>query len=285
LNATGPHSARAVDAAAVDFLRWALPRLGFRWEGFRNVRGQVDKRIRRRAADLGLGDLQAYRSHIETHPDELGALARACRVTISRLHRDRAVWDALRREVVPRRAEAALGRGEGVLRVWSAGCASGEEPLTMAILWHLELASRYPGLALSIVATDIDEEVLERARVGCYPASSVRECPPTWTDAAFRWEAGRACVREPLRAGIDLRCEDLRARAPHGPFDLVLCRNLAFTYFDEPLQREVAGRITERLVPGGVLVIGGHETLPAGTSGLAPVAGAPRGLYERNGSP
>jgi chemotaxis protein methyltransferase CheR len=271
----------AEDARAVDLLRWALPQLGLRFEGFRNVRGQVDKRVHRRAQELGLAGLAEYRAFIEAHPAELDVLARACRVTISRLYRDRAVFDALRAEVLPRLAEAARARGERALRVWSAGCASGEEPSTVAIAWHLELAPRFPGLALSLVATDVDDEVLDRARRACYAPSSLRDVPAAWRERAFVPQGSLFCVREELRAGVELRRQDLRDDAPDGPFDLVLCRNLAFTYFAEPLQRIVAARIAERLVRGGVLVVGAHEALPEGEIGLARLPALPPELYAR----
>jgi chemotaxis protein methyltransferase CheR len=272
---------REREAEAVAFLQWMLPHVGLRWKGFRNVRSQVVKRIRRRADELGLPSLAAYREHLVSHPEELAVVAHACRVTISRFYRDRGLFDHLFSAVLPRLATAAVACEERELRVWSAGCASGEEPYTVAIGWHLALASRFSTVALAIVATDVDAEVLERAGRGCYAESSLRECPAPWRDSAFRREGGLACVREGLRRGVDFRLEDLRTCAPEGPFRLVLCRNLAFTYFDAPLQREVAARLVERLLPGGALVLGCHEEVPAGTAGLAP--GAVRGLYERTG--
>jgi chemotaxis protein methyltransferase CheR len=276
----GGPSPRAANAEGVTFLQWVLPCLGLRWKGFRNVRGQVLKRICLRAGELGLPSLTAYHEHLRAHPTELAVVAHACRVTISRFYRDRGIFDHLFGVVLPRLAAAAVARGERELRAWSAGCASGEEPYTVAIGWHLALASHFPDLALAIIATDVDAELLARARRGCYAESSLRECPAAWRDSAFRSEGGLACVREELRRGVDLRLDDLRVGAPDGRFGLVLCRNLAFTYFDTPLQREVAARLVEHLLPGGALVLGCHEEVPAGTPGLAP--GPMRGLYERS---
>src|SRR6185295_20147796 len=126
-----------VSDRCVELLQWALPRLGKRWQGFRNVRGQVCKRIARRARELGLADLEAYRAHLEAHDDEWPVLDALCRVTISRFYRDRAVFDRLRLEILPAFAERAAARGESVVRAWSAGCASGEEPYTLAMIWSL----------------------------------------------------------------------------------------------------------------------------------------------------
>jgi chemotaxis protein methyltransferase CheR len=128
---------------------------------------------------------------------------------------------------------------------------------------------------LRIVATDFDDDVLGRAQRGCYEAGSLRELPGEWRDRAFDRRGKLLCVREDLRDGIEFRHEDLRERMPDGPLHLVLCRYLAFTYFDEPTQSALASRIAERMVPGGVLVVGTHEKVPADVARLEPLtAGA-----------
>ena len=75
-------------------------------------------------------------------------------------------------------------------------------------------------------------------------------------------------VKAPIRAMVELCVQDLRATRPDGPFDLIACRNLVFTYFDQELQREILQQLTQRLHAGGALVIGAHERLPADTTGL-----------------
>lgn len=260
------------DRACVGLLQRALPLLGLRWEGFRRVRRQVCRRVARRLAELGL-DAEGYWRRLEREPAERELLDRLCRVTISRFYRDRAVFDRLAAEGLPGLAGLARRRGERELRCWSAGCASGEEPYTLAILFRLAVAPRFPGLGLRIVATDADEAVLARARRGCYAASTLRELPAPWREAAFRAEEAALCLRPEFRRAVSFRRMDLRGRMPEGPFHLLLCRNLAFTYFDEALQRAVLSRLQRRLVPGGLLVIGGHERLPAGAVGFAPAAG------------
>jgi chemotaxis protein methyltransferase CheR len=241
----------------VELLRWAAPRLRLRLRGFRNVRRQVLRRIERRCAELGLG-LAAYRVYLEQHDDEWPALEHLCRVTISRFARNHAVWALLVGEVLPRLA-AATGR----VRAWSAGCGAGEEPYTLAIACRHQLAD----VELEVLGTDVDETQLARARAACYPEGALRELPAAWRDA-FEWREGLACLRDELRVGVRFEARDLRAAPPPGPFDLVFCRNLAFTYFEESLQREVAASLRAVLRTGGVLVVGAHEELPAGTPGL-----------------
>jgi len=252
------------DRECVALLQWALPRLGLRWEGFRTLRGQVCKRIARRVKALRLEGLSAYRQRLEADPAEWAHFDALCRVTITRFYRDRAVFDALRDAVLPELARAAVARGAPALRVFSAGCASGEEPYTVALVYAFAVAPRFPGLGIEVLASDSDPVLLERARVGIYPRGALRELPADWSSRAFiSAEAGMRLLPE-LRAQVTFRPEDVRQSMPEGPFDLVLCRNLAFTYFGPELQRRTLAALVERLVTGGALVIGGHEVLPEG---------------------
>jgi len=250
------------DEDCVQFLQWALPRLGLRWQGFRKVRRQVCRRIARRIGQLGLADATAYRGRLESNKAEWQALAALCTIPISRFYRDAAVFDCLGRSVLPALAEAAHERGAEHLECWSAGCASGEEPYTLAIQWNLGLAARFPGIGLRVLGTDVDAKLLERARAACYRASSIDALPPAWREHAFERRGALFCLREDLRSNVELRREDLLAEPPQQEFDLILCRNLAFTYFSEALERDALDRLASRLRPGGALVVGIHEQLP-----------------------
>jgi len=258
------------DADCVAFLQWALPRLDLRWPGFRKVRGQVCKRIRRRMHDLGIASFAAYRDRLETDPQEWRVLDGCCHITISRFYRDRGVFDILRDKVLPEIAAQAR-RQHRAARCWSAGCASGEEPYTLKILWDLDVAPRFDGVGLEIVATDIDEAVLNRARTACYPPGSLRELPAGFVSQAFDSRDGQFCVRPAHCETVAFLRQDLRVDAPDGPFDLVLCRNAAFTYFAPRLQRQALERIIARLSRPGWLVVGTHEDLPSTVSGLDPL--------------
>jgi chemotaxis protein methyltransferase CheR len=246
------------DPEAVGFLQWALPRLALRWPGFRRVRGQVRKRLARRLAELGLDDLGAYQVFLEVHPSEWATLDALCRVAISRFYRDHGEFVRLEREVLP-----ALARRYDEVRCWSAGCASGEEPYSLAIVWKLRLQAAFPGVRLRVVATDAEKGLLERARRGCYAAGTLKELPAELRAQAFvRQPEGLYRLRDELREGVTFLRQDLRDERPDGPFQLILCRNLVFTYFDEALQRRLLGDFRRRLAPGGELVIGRHERLP-----------------------
>jgi chemotaxis protein methyltransferase CheR len=267
------------DRELYDFLQATLPRLGFRWLGFRRVRGTVHKRLWRRMRELGLRDTSAYARHIAAQPEELARLDAMCRMTISRFWRDHAPFEHLAAALLPELVARARLSGSARVRVWSAGCASGEEAYSMAMLWWLACAPYAADIGFELIATDLDEHVLERARSGRYAAATLREVPEHWRHVAFAREGNEWCVREAFRRGVSFERQDLRTGAPEGPFDIVLCRNLAFTYFDDSLQRRVAERILERLVPGGVLLLGAGERLPDELSGVLLHQG--HGIYRK----
>jgi chemotaxis protein methyltransferase CheR len=256
------------DLECVAFLQWALPRLGLHWQGFRKVRRQVCRRVQRRVVELGLSGIADYRAYLDAQPGEWSRLDGLCHVTISRFYRDKCVFDFLRRSVLPALARDAETRRTGLV-VWSAGCASGEEPYTLALLWQLAAGVSFPGVALRVLATDADETMLRRARTARYPESALRDLPPSWRERCFREEDDEYRLLPAYRRSVELRLHDVRDSPPGTTFDLVLCRNVAFTYFDLDLQGHVAAGLAACLRPGGALVIGGHETLPEGSEGFS----------------
>ncbi len=224
---------------ADQFLHLIAPRLQLRLKGFRKVRRQVFRRFKRRMVSLELDGFEDYWEYVGGCEDEWKVLAELCRVTITRFYRDRGLWEFLTASVVPR-----------VSRCWSAGCASGEEAYTLSIA---------AGGSLEILGTDIDEVLLERARAAVYPLGVLRDLPPAWRSRAF--DGGR--LRAEFRRGVSFSRADMRdlGAADLGRFDLVLCRNSVFTYFEPSLQLEILGRMA---IPGCYLVLGCHEQLPPG---------------------
>jgi chemotaxis protein methyltransferase CheR len=260
------------EQAYIKFLKWSLPQLGLRWPGYRKVRRLVAKRLNRRLAELGLADLAAYRAFLSGEPAEWMRLDALCRIPISRFYRDRNVFDAIGRQCLPEAAAMANARGDDAVRCWSAGCASGEEPYTLVLVWRFRVANDWPRLGCTVIATDADETMIERAKAACYGESALKDVPRPWRERAFTRRGPLFCLDAEFRRSGDLQLQDIRQAMPDGPFDVVLCRNLVFTYFDKGLQSHTLDRLCERIRPGGFLVLGSHETLPAASLGLAPIA-------------
>ncbi len=258
------------NAACRHLLAWALPQLGLSPPAFRKVHSQVCKRIARRMRDLGISGHDEYRQRIEAEPDEWAMLDALCRITVTRFCRERAAWLHLRDVVLPGLAADAAAAGRQELRAWSAGCGGGEEAYTLRMLWDLELAPRYPSLRLEIVATDADSTMLCRARAATYRRGTLRELPPGWIARAFEKTGEMLRLRAEFRTGIRFEQQDMRRVMPAGPFDLVLCRYLAFTYFDADGRRAALHGIAHRLQPGGSLMVGVKEYPSAWSTGLVP---------------
>ncbi len=255
------------DENCVRFLQWCLPRLRLRWPGYRKVRRTVCKRLGRRLHSLGLGDLDGYRAFLADHPEEWQLLDAFCRIPISRFWRDRAVFDVLAREILPMLAEQVRSRGDPALQAWCAGCASGEEVYSLRLAWDEEVRPAASTPALVILGTDADETMLQRAETACYGHGTLKELPSDWLARAFARSGEQYCLRPERRQDISFRRQDIRAVQPDSSFDLILCRNLVFTYFEPRLQGLILRRIRQRLQAGGVLVIGSHERLAKGTKG------------------
>jgi len=258
---------RVTDSECVRLLQWCLPRLGLQWRGFRKVRRIVRRRIERRLTELDLPDTAAYRRYLESNAEEWAFLDRACRIPVSRFYRDRAVFECLERVVLPELSAAVVARGEAELRCWSVGCAAGEEPYTLAILWRLRVAPRFPVVRMRIVATDVEPEMIAQAATACYPARILRDLPPDLA-VAFTPSPEGLCLADEYRRDVELRVQDVRVVAPEDRFHLILCRYLVLTYFDEALQRRLLALLIDKLEPGGALVVGATERVPEGLGGL-----------------
>jgi chemotaxis methyl-accepting protein methylase/uncharacterized protein with PIN domain len=250
-----------------DFLRALLARLDLSWSGYRRPRRSLRSRLVARMNELGLREYAEYLDYLTAHPEESERLAQLLAVTISRFFRDREDWFHLARHAFP--ALAASGRS---VRAVSLGCASGEEPYTLCLLWD-------QAVRLDILAVDVRDDLLARARGALYSTSSVHSVPPDLLARYFSREGASFRLDPAVADRVRFVHLDFWRQALPGSFDLMLCRNVAFTYLGERRRQEVAGHLLESLAPGGFLMIGGGERLPEGT-GLSP---AGRCLYQLAG--
>lgn len=256
------------DKHCVRFLQSVLPQLHMRWPGFRKVRKQVCKRIHRRISELELSDVDAYQHYLQTHANEWPVLDHLCRVTVSRFYRDKVVLEHVRTEVLPELSKSAIDAGNTTLRGWSAGCAMGEEAYSLVLIWNETVGKQFPQLDIEVIGSDIDEVLLQRASRACYSYGSVKALPEAWLNSAFTQNKNEYCLETRIRNKVSFFKLDIRDKLIKGPFHIVFCRNMAFTYFEYALQLEMLEHIRNNLVDGGALIIGGHESLPEGFSGF-----------------
>jgi len=239
-----------------EFLKEATALLGLQWRPFH--RKGIKRKVERRVADIGLSDFEEYLLKVKKDSEEQLLLSKILTVTISRFFRDKKVFHTLSQSIVP----DLLKEGSSELRIWCIGCASGEEPCSLALLWKEKFEQIWPQVHLSILATDLDGNLLERAKEGAYKNSSLKEVPEGTVRKFFKKEGAFYILNPTIRGSIEFKVHDILHEEPFLGMDIVLCRNLAFTYFSKGSQIEVLKKIALSLKEKGYLVIGKKESLP-----------------------
>ena len=220
--------------------------------------GLVRARLTKRLRVLGLSDFDQYLDLVEREPSrrEFTEMVDALTTNKTSIFREQAHFDFLQHEVLP--------SCPGPIRLWSAGCSSGEEPYTLAMILR-ETLTEPSARQAKILATDISHRVLATAKAGIYPAESLDEAPRGYVQKYWRPVSGGGAPR--LEAGPALRSMiqfgklNLMEKWPmRGPFDAILCRNVMI-YFDKATQQTLVQRYWELLRPGGFLFVGHSESL------------------------
>jgi two-component system, chemotaxis family, CheB/CheR fusion protein len=221
-------------------------------------RPTIERRLRRRMTAVGVDTLGEYRHYLDRHPDELQRLVASFLIKVTDFFRDPDVFTYLREQVLPGLISEARERGE--LRLWSAGCATGEEAYSLAILVADILGDELETLSVRIFATDVAPDAVEFARRGLYPETALADISPEVVERHFTRSDGGYEVRKAIRGLVIFGEHDLGYRAPFPRIDLVLCRNVLI-YFTPDLQRRALQRFAFALRRGGYLVLGKSETV------------------------
>ncbi len=219
-------------------------------------------RMRARHADT----YQDYLAVLHSDPAEFDALLIALTINLSYFFRDRAAFDALRYAVlgtlVARRSQAGRQR----LTMWSAGCASGEEPYSVAMILTDLLGPTLSRWNVQIHATDVDAAVLARARRGVYRAASFQNLQAGFVERYFAKDGGMYTLQPAIRQLVTFRQHDLTTPPPLPRYDLILCRNVLI-YFARQHQERIVRHLLDHLEPGGYLMLGMTEMLPLALTG------------------
>jgi chemotaxis protein methyltransferase CheR len=225
----------------------------------------LESRLARRLRALELDSFEAYCDHLATRLDEeLVPLINCVTTNKTEFFREAHHFEFLRTHVLPAAEARAERTGRRRLRIWSAGCSTGEEPYSLA-LTLLEWLEDRPGWDVRILASDIDTNVLDAAARGQYPAERLEEVPSLWRRRWFRERPDRPGwlqADEALRARIAFRRINLNEEpwAIRTTFDVILCRNVII-YFNRATQTSLLGRFARLLEPDGHLIIGHSESL------------------------
>ncbi len=214
--------------------------------------------VRLRAA--GVADLAAYCRRLDADPGEIRRLVEALTVNVSEFFRNPRTFRALSREVLPALLAQRQGQGALPIRVWSAGCATGEEPYSLAIAFSEALGDALRDFPVVIYATDVDRPSLAAARAARYRTAKVIRVPRHLLRRYFEPDASGYRVRQAIRRLVHFRRHDLLVPPPFRRMDLAVCRNVLI-YMTRPFQERVLAALYDVLNPGGYLVLGRVEGL------------------------
>ncbi|MEV4141762.1 CheR family methyltransferase [Dactylosporangium sp. NPDC049742] len=257
---TGP------DYAFEALLTYLKEARGFDFTGYK--RSSLMRRVNRRIAQLGMHGYSEYLDQLQVHPDEFTTLFNTILINVTSFFRDSDPWDYLRAELIPRML--AESKPDAPLRIWSAGCASGEEAYTLAMLLCEVLGPDEFRRRVKIYATDVDEEGLAQARQAVYNERDVQALPDGMLERYFDVSGNRYSFRKDLRRSVIFGRNDLVQDAPISRIDLLVCRN-TLMYFNAETQARILTRFHFALAPAGLLFLGKAEMLLSHASLFAPV--------------
>ncbi len=218
----------------------------------------IIRRLHRRLVATKSADLKQYRAYLELTPDEYPNLVNSFLIKVTKFFRDSELFDHLRSVVLPALIEESRERGNR-LRIWSAGCSTGEEAYSLAILVSEALGDELNQFSVRIFATDINADAIAFARRGVYSQASVSELPEDMCAKYFSRIDGEFEVNKLVRSMVVFGHHDLAQRSPFPSIDLVLSRNVLI-YFTEKLQRRAMQLFAYSLRDGGYLALGKSET-------------------------
>jgi len=216
----------------------------------------LERRIRKRMSEVNVHSYSEYLERVHQDAHEIDRLLNTILINVTEFFRDPQAWETLHADVLPGMLRA-IKPGD-TFRAWCAGCASGEEPYSLAILVSDILRDKLGDYDIKIYATDIDEEALNIARRGEYPADRLRRLRPEWRERYFTGAARLRIGREQRRLVIFGR-SNLMLDAPISHCQLIICRNLLI-YFDTATQKQILARMHYALEPEGVLFLGKAES-------------------------
>ncbi|ANJ55539.1 chemotaxis protein [Pseudomonas silesiensis] len=235
-------------------------------------RATVLRRIERRMQVTAQPDLAGYYRYLLNNPDEVSALLADMLIGVTNFFRDREAFEALERDVVPQLVSAAVSAQPETeeIRVWSAGCASGEEAYSLAMLLNDQLQLDRSAASFQLFATDIDERAISVGRAGLYPQAIITDVPPTRLRHYFSKEGRQYRIRKEIREKVLFAKHNLLSDPPFSHIDLIVCRNLLI-YLDREVQREILQMFHFALRPGGFLFLGSSESADVCDELFAPV--------------
>ena len=226
------------------------------------------RRLTKRMRTVGASGFGDYLQFLDSHPSEFTGLLDTLLINVTAFFRDDLPWDFLRTEIIPQ-IVAQKGPTEAI-RVWCAGCASGEEAYTLAMVLAEAVGLEAFQERVKLYGTDLDDDALAKARLGTYTERDLADVAPPLVEKYFDRRDNQLAFRKDLRRCVIFGRNDLMQDAPISRVDLLACRN-TLMYFDGPTQAKVLARFHFALNEGGFLFLGRAETMLTHGSMFSPV--------------
>jgi len=242
------------------YIRQLLQKKGFCCDAYKP--SYLQRRIMVRLRANQIGSYQEYYRFLKKNPEEYKKLLDALTINVTGFFRDSDVYEAIREEIIPEILKSCQEKRN--IRIWSAGCATGEEPYSIAMLMTEVLGAKTTENLVNIYATDIDERSMEGAKAGKYTSEKIESLPNDLIQKYFdfdqQWQ-----VADELKKLIKFKRLDLLSDKGIKPCDVVFCRNVMI-YLNREDQQKVLSVFYESIRPGGYLVLGKTEVMAFGFS-------------------
>ena len=217
----------------------------------------LENRIKLKMREKGINNFTKFHRYLNQHPDEFEELMLFITVNYSKFYRDNDVFDVIREEIIPE----LFQKRKRIIRILSAGCSSGEEPYTLAMIIDEYRKNNPSNLTVSITGFDIDDKCLNKARQGEYSVHSIGKLDPYYLERYFDVVDNTYFVKNEIKNMVRFQKKDLTGQIDHKYFDLILCRNV-FIYFTNEAKRKIISNFYDMLNTDAYLVLGKTEMLP-----------------------
>lgn len=262
-NPSSPHNTPASLGDLVNYLKRTR---GIDYSAYKHT--TLERRIRKRMQMINIEQYDDYIDYLEVHPDEFRTLFNQVLINMTDFFRDEPAWRAISNDILPR-ILAGKRAGEQV-RVWCAGCASGQEAYTVAMLLSEAMGEPAFRQQVKIYATDIDEEALNEARLAVYSPEQVKAVPVALREKYFEESNGTFAFKKEMRRAVIFGRHDLLTDAPISRIHLLICRN-TLMYFNSEAQTRILSRFGFALARNGYLFLGKAEVMAVRSNAFMPV--------------
>lgn len=266
------------DKGFLDLKRHIVEQLSLNCDHYKD--GYLQRRFAVRMRERGAHTYEDYVQLLKEDPHEYDNLMSDLTINVTQFFRDQAVFKALEESVLPLLIYGKATGGESSIRVWSAGCSSGEEPYSICIILRELLGEEFDNFSLSVVGSDIDEEVLESAQRGVYLPRQVVNVPKPYLEKYFTLEDGNYHLCPEIKDMVRFRNIDLFTNTAGSHFDMILCRNVVI-YFTREMQERLYMNFYRALREDGYFVMGNTETLVGEASTLFNPAFIRERIYQK----